>query len=237
MVLLDCGFSARETERRLMRLGIEPQAIAAILVTHEHDDHIGGVGALARRHELPVYLTAGTLKAARDVIGELPEARRFSPHEPFAIGDLAVEPLPVPHDAHEPAQFVFGDGDRRLGFLTDVGTITRHIERALSNCDALVLECNHDLDMLDNGSYPAALKARIRSDRGHLDNAAAAHLLKRPDRTSLSCVVAAHLSQTNNTPELARRALAGALDCEPDWVEVADPEQGLGWRDVSSGWI
>lgn len=236
-ILLDCGFSARETEKRLARAGLEPQAIAAILVTHEHDDHIGGVGAMARRHGLPVYLTAGTHQAARGVVGELPKTHWIDAREPFSIGDLAVEPVAVPHDAREPAQFVFSDGERRLGFLTDLGTITPNVARAMSGCDALVLECNHDLDMLDNGPYPAALKARIRSRLGHLDNATAARLLRQPGRSSLSCVVAAHLSLANNTPDLARHALADALDCGPEWVEVADQEQGLGWRDVRSGWV
>lgn len=236
-VLLDCGFSMREAVRRMLRAGVDPEDLAGIVVTHEHSDHIGGVGALARRYSLPVWLTAGTRAAANGQLGELPETRQFDPHTPFAIGDLAVEPYPVPHDAREPAQFVFSDGDGRLGYLTDVGESTAHIERALNACDALVLECNHDLAMLDGGPYPPSLKARIRSSHGHLDNASAGKLLARLDYTRLNTLVAAHLSRTNNTPEHARAALAEAIDCEPDWVEVADQDEGLAWRGLTPGWI
>jgi phosphoribosyl 1,2-cyclic phosphodiesterase len=236
-VLLDCGFSMRETVARLSRLGVEADDITAILVTHEHSDHINGVGALARRYKLPVYLTTGTRKAANGVLGALPETREFSPHAPFAIGDLAVEPFPVPHDAREPAQFVFGDGSTRLGYLTDVGISTAHIEQSLGGCDALVLECNHDLEMLEEGPYPAYLKERIKSDHGHLDNHSAARLAERLDRSRLKRLVAAHLSQTNNTPSRARRALADALGCVPGWVEVANQETGLGWRSLADGWV
>ncbi|HET9700733.1 MAG TPA: MBL fold metallo-hydrolase, partial [Burkholderiales bacterium] len=150
-ILLDCGFSVRETETRLARLGVEARQLDAILVTHEHDDHVGGVARLAARHGIPVWLTHGTLRATPAISGA--QVRVFDPHQRFTLGDLEVEPFPVPHDAAEPAQYVFGDGAHRLGVLTDIGEPTPHVAATLSGCDALVLECNHDAEMLARGPY------------------------------------------------------------------------------------
>ena len=139
----------------------------------------------------------------------------FDCHQRFAVGAIEIEPYTVPHDAREPAQFVFSDGAARLGLLTDAGSLTAHMQAVLSGLDALVLECNHDLDMLWNGNYPQRLKQRIAGNFGHLDNATAARLLAAVDCSRLKHVIAAHLSEQNNTPELARAALAGALNCDP----------------------
>jgi phosphoribosyl 1,2-cyclic phosphodiesterase len=154
-------------------------------------------------------------------------------HSVFAIGDLEVHPYPVPHDAREPSQFVFSDGDKRLGLLTDAGASTPHIERMLSGIDALVLECNHDIDLLMNGPYPPSLKRRISGRLGHLDNAAAAGILAGIDCTRLQHFIAAHLSARNNTPELARAAMAAALNCDPAWVCIATQGDGVDWRDIT----
>lgn len=229
-VLLDCGFSVRETEYRLARLGRDPGDLSAVLVTHEHSDHIHGIGALARKYRLPVWASAGTLAAER--LGEVPELVVFGSHAPFAIDALDVTPFPVPHDAREPCQFIFGDGARRLGVLTDTGSRTAHIEAMLSGCDALLLECNHDKTLLDNGRYPPSLKARVGGDLGHLSNAQSQALLAALDTTRLRHIVAAHLSEKHNTPALARAALASALGCEPEWIGVADQAQGLDWREI-----
>jgi phosphoribosyl 1,2-cyclic phosphodiesterase len=156
----------------------------------------------------------------------------FDGHDPFAIGALEITPVPVPHDAREPVQYVIGDGARRLGVLTDLGVSTEHVEASLSGCDALVLECNHDLAMLENGSYPYPLKQRIAGRLGHLHNEAAADILARIDTSRLTHVIAAHLSQENNTPELARAALAAALACTPDWIGIAEQATGFDWRQV-----
>jgi phosphoribosyl 1,2-cyclic phosphodiesterase len=138
----------------------------------------------------------------------------------------------VPHDAREPVQFVFSDGVHRLGVLTDLGGSTPHVEACLSSADALVLECNHDRDMLFNGPYPTGLKERVGGRFGHLDNQAAAGLLSRIERSRLQHVVAAHLSQQNNTPLLARQALAGVLNCSDDWIGIAQQNSGFGWRQI-----
>lgn len=230
-LLLDCGFTLGETVKRLARLGLEPGHLDAIVVTHEHDDHIGGVARFARKHALPVWLTYGTLRGLEEQF-EAVTVRLIEGYQAFAIGGIEVVPYPVPHDAGEPAQFVFSDGARRLGVLTDAGCSTRHIEAVLSGCDALALECNHDLDRLRNSSYPPSLKQRIAGRFGHLDNGSAARLLAALDRSRLQHLVAVHLSQQNNSPDLARTALAGVTACDASWIAVADQSEGLDWRDV-----
>jgi len=229
-VLLDCGFSLAQLEQRLARRALRVQDLDAVVVTHEHGDHVGGVAVLARTYGLPVWATPGTARAAG--LHLLPECRLFDCHAPFAIGDVHVAPFPVPHDAREPCQFVFGDGARRLGILTDVGCSTPHIIASLNGCDALMLECNHDLTMLVTGEYSPRLKQRVGGRHGHLNNDQAAGLLAALDRSKLRHLVAAHLSEKNNRPELARRALAEVMQCEEDWIAVAHQEQGLDWRDL-----
>lgn len=232
-ILLDCGFGLAETVSRLGRLGLTPQDLSAIVVTHEHDDHIGGVARLARRHALPVWMTHGTLDGFESLFAGVGDVNVIGSYEAFSVGDLEVHPFPVPHDAREPAQYVLGDGARRLGVLTDTGCSTPHIESMLSQCHALVLECNHDSGMLQASSYPQRVRERIAGKFGHLDNMTAAGLLARLDNGSLQHLVAAHLSQENNRPALARTALAGAIGCAPDWIAVADQDAGLDWRQIA----
>jgi len=229
-LLMDNGFSIKETERRLARLGLEADRLTAILVTHEHGDHIRGVGPLARKYGIPVWTTRGT--ASHPGLGELPVLYNIDVHQPLALGDIEVQPFPVPHDAREPCQFVFGDGAKRLGVLTDTGSTTTHIVEQLSGCDALMLECNHDMAMLMNGSYPESLKARVGGRFGHLSNEQAAELLAQLDTQRLQHLVAAHLSEQNNTSELACFALSTVLNCEPDWITVAQQDSGLSWREI-----
>jgi phosphoribosyl 1,2-cyclic phosphodiesterase len=233
-VLLDCGLAPRETARRLERLGLAPAEIHGILVTHEHDDHAGHAYAFAAQHGIPVHLTHGT-RRAQEAAGKSDAGvalNEIRGGEPFAVGAIRVEPFTVPHDAREPVQFVLGDGARRLGVLTDLGASTAHVEATLSGCDALVLETNHDLDLLWGGGYPKWLKERIAGPFGHLDNAASGRLLAALDRSRLKHVIAAHLSQQNNKAELARAALSHALGCSEDWVGVATQEQGFDWREI-----
>jgi len=188
----------------------------------------GGVARLARRFDLPVWLTYGTLSGFESLFADV-DARVIEGYCAFEVGGIEVLPFPVPHDAREPAQFVFGDGVRRLGVLTDTGEATRHMERMLSCCDALVLECNHDPDMLRESSYPQPVKDRIAGRYGHLDNGAAAQLLASLDRSRLQHVVAAHLSQQNNRPELARAALGAVLGGDHERIRIAEQERGFDW--------
>jgi phosphoribosyl 1,2-cyclic phosphodiesterase len=231
-VLLDCGFGLRETAARLARLGIEPATVTAILITHEHSDHARGAARFSAKYGCEVWLTPGCA-VALEAMNDLPASvRSVDSHGCFAVGGLEFHPFPVPHDAREPVQYVVSDGARRWGLLTDAGHVTDHMVAMLEACDALALECNHDVDRLRQGSYPARLKARILGRYGHLDNGAAAELLARLPTDRLQHVVAAHLSEENNLPELARSALASVLGCGPEWVGVADQAEGLGWRAI-----
>jgi len=229
-VLVDCGFGVKDTVWRLARLGLEPSSITAILVTHEHGDHICGVPAFAARYEIPVWATFGTLAEVSIRFEGMTRVYGFDSHDHFAIDALEVRPFAVPHDAREPVQYVISDGAHRLGVLTDIGVSTAHVEASLSGCDALVLECNHDLEMLARGDYPFQLKQRIAGRFGHLHNEAAAALLARLDTSHLAHIIAAHLSRENNTPELARNALCSALGCTHEWIGIADQVTGFDWR-------
>lgn len=226
-VLMDCGFGLADCVARLARLGVQPADLAGIVVTHEHSDHIGGVGRLARKHKLPVWLTAGTLAMAQDLDGVAVQV--IDSHAAFAVDGLEIQPYPVPHDAREPVQYVFGDGNHRLGVLTDTGCSTPHIEAMLAGVDALVLECNHDAAMLENGPYPVSLKRRVGGRFGHLENGQSAALLDKLKHEKLQCVMAAHVSKKNNTSELAQRALARVLNCADDDVRVACQTTGFNW--------
>ena len=230
-VLIDCGFGVRDTVTRLARLGVAPETLTAIIVTHEHTDHIGGVAPFAARFGTPVWLTFGTLHSVAERFAGLDRVYGFDSHDTFAVGAIEIRPFPVPHDAREPVQFVCSDGRWRLGVLTDLGTSTAYVESSLSGCDALVLECNHDLEMLAQGDYPYPLKQRIAGRFGHLDNGAAAGLLAKIDTSRLKHLIAAHLSQHNNRPELARAALAASIGCATDWIGIADQREGFGWRE------
>lgn len=226
-VLVDCGFGLAESVSRLARAGVAPEMLTGIVVTHEHSDHVGGVGKLARRFRLPVWLTAGTRVQAQDLEGVT--VHEIDSHSAFEIDGLAIQPYPVPHDAREPVQYVFGNGAVRLGVITDTGASTHHIEATLSGVDALVIECNHDREMLDRGPYPASLKRRVGGRFGHLENGQAATLLARLQHCGLRHVIAAHVSRTNNTPGRAQAALAAVLGCNADEVLVACQTEGFDW--------
>ncbi|PHS68982.1 MAG: MBL fold metallo-hydrolase [Methylophaga sp.] len=231
-LLVDCGFSARETEKRMQRAGFDAKDLSAILVTHEHADHINGVRVLARKYQLQVYATAGTAGCLSADLANL--ITEFSSHEVFNIGDIEACPFPVPHDAREPSQFVFNDGQHRLGLLTDVGMSTPIIEQALSGCDALLLEANHDIDLLDNSEYPDYLKYRVAGRHGHLNNVQSASLLEKIDTSRLQHIVAMHLSEKNNSPNIVMPLFAQALNCDQSWITIAQQDTGFDWRETTN---
>ncbi|GAB4345042.1 MAG: MBL fold metallo-hydrolase [Gammaproteobacteria bacterium] len=229
LLLVDCGLSLSRVRNGLERLGHTLEELTALLVTHEHSDHIGGVERLAREVGLPVWMSGGTAaQFGRDVPFRW---YLFSSHEPFTCEGVTIRPFPVPHDAREPTQFVIDDGCRRLGILTDAGSVTPHMVAMLGECDALLLECNHDTDLLMQGGYPLPLKRRVGGDWGHLSNQQAADLLRRLECGRLQFVAAAHLSEQNNHPDLAVAALHEVLG-DIDRIHVADQESGLGWLTI-----
>ncbi|MBS1170773.1 MAG: Metal-dependent hydrolase of the beta-lactamase superfamily [Burkholderiaceae bacterium] len=233
IVMLDCGFGIRETERRLARLGVSASNLSAIVVTHEHQDHVGGVFRLARRYKLPVWMSFGTYQGLNGACDEV--AVHFCRDgETFDIGDLQLMPYTVPHDAREPLQFHATDGLSKLGVLTDAGQVTPHMLQALHGCDGLVLECNHDAAMLAGSVYPASLKRRIRSAYGHLSNRDSVEILASLDQSRLKTVIGAHLSAINNTPDLARAALQEGLGRSNTEISIACQHEGFGWIDIPS---
>ena len=231
-LLVDCGFSLRELDGRLARAGLAASQFDAVFITHEHGDHIGSAIALSRRDDLTVWMSVGTWRA----IGQPALARDrlcfARDGEPIAVGDLELRPYTVPHDAAEPLQLRCGDGARALGVLTDAGCSTTHLVAQLQSCAALVLECNHDAALLASSRYPPALKARIGGRFGHLANAASAEVLAACYHPGLRHIVAAHLSEENNRPELAALALSAACGGAPEDIVVAHPRHGVGWLDL-----
>jgi len=231
-ILVDAGFSERELARRLAIAGCGAADIDAIFITHEHGDHVGRSVAFARRHRIPLITSRGTWRAigADDFDASLLHIARSG--DAIALGDLELLPFAVPHDALEPLQLCVSDGATRLGIVTDLGSAPEGVAAALTGCRALLLECNHDEAMLRAGPYPPALQRRILGSHGHLSNVAAAGLLKRCLHPALGAVVAAHLSEKNNSPNLARAALAPVLNCGIDDIRVADPALGFDWVEV-----
>lgn len=233
LLLVDCGFSKRETEARLARLGVSPKAIDGILVTHEHGDHCSGVAAVSRGFQIPVFLSHGT--ASHPKLDGCYQQIRFNAEDCFGVGDISVCAVPVPHDAREPVQFRFTHGDHVLGVLTDLGSITPHVVEAFSGCTGMLLEFNHDLDLLMQGNYPAALKRRVSGDYGHLNNQQAADFLRVADTRRLHTLVAGHLSLQNNSPAHAQAALASCADSHDARVTLACQVLGFDWLSLSGG--
>lgn len=217
----------------MRRLEFAPEELTGIVVTHEHQDHVGGVFKFARRHRVPVWLSRGTYQAVRSDSDGV-DIRFCRDGDCISIGDLQLHPYTVPHDAREPVQYVASDGRTRLGVLTDAGQATPHLINALGGCHALVLECNHDRQMLANSAYPYSLRNRIGGAYGHLSNDASSGILAALDKSCLEIVIGAHLSRQNNTPELARTALCAALDAIPVEVRIACQEEGFDWIETNA---
>ena len=218
-VLIDCGVGWRALQAALAAREVAPEQLAAVFITHEHSDHT----ASARRLHaagVPIYTSAGTAEALR-AAGFAGEVRAVRDGQDVPIGALLLQPFTVPHDAREPLQVRCSDGARHLGVMTDCGHLSAHAARQLAGCHALVLEANHDPDMLAAGRYPAFLKRRIAGAHGHLSNEQAAAALAGLAHEALHTVIAAHLSEQNNLPELAQAALARALGCKKDDIPAA----------------
>lgn len=228
-LLVDAGFSERELTRRLARAGCLPSDLDAVFITHEHGDHIGCALGFAARHRLTLIMSRGTWRAVGKADFDPAQLCFARPAQSVSVGDLELQPFAVPHDAQEPLQLTLNDGAARLGIVTDLGCAPDPVAAMLAGCQALLLECNHDEALLRAGSYPPALKKRILGSHGHLSNTAAADLLARCRHGGLKDVVAAHLSERNNTPDLARGALAAVLECAPADIRVADPALGFDW--------
>jgi phosphoribosyl 1,2-cyclic phosphodiesterase len=228
-LLIDNGFSLRSFCKRLDRFDIDPGSIDALLLTHEHGDHSGGVQRLCATHSIPLWTAVGT---ARAVLSPEIEYRRLVAGQSVSIGDIEVLPVTVPHDAKEPLQFVLrqADNGKRLGILTDTGHITRHIVDAFSCLDGLLLEFSYDAGMLANGPYPQSLKQRVGGDHGHLSNEQSLELLRRVDTTSLNCLIAAHISQKNNAASIVDH-LIRQLEDIPVAI-LADQEAGFDWISI-----
>jgi len=229
-ILIDCGFSVRETERRLARLGRHPSDLSAILVTHEHGDHLRGALPLARKHQIPVMMTPGTARGGR--LGAGDGLLLIKPQQAFHLAEFHVVPVAVPHDAGEPVQFTVTFAGRKVGVLTDLGSITTSVTTHFADCDGLLLEANHDLHMLYTGRYPPALKARVGGSWGHLNNGQAADLLSRIERRRIQTLVLGHISQQNNTPQLVADAVAPWVT-GMEKVIYACQDEGFGWQHIN----
>ena len=227
-VLVDCGLGLKQLLYRLGEAGLQAEDIHAVFITHEHGDHIGCARALALRYRIPVWMSQGTHSAigAPDFDGLLHRARDG---KAIDLGGLQLTPFTVPHDASEPLQLSCTDGSAKLGILTDLGHATAHVMAHLEDCDALLLECNHDTEMLAQSAYPPFLKRRVGGDYGHLSNSAAAAIAGTLNHARLKYLVAAHLSRQNNLPSLVRRLMADTLSCASDDIVVATPDTGTCW--------
>lgn len=227
-ILVDCGLGLKHLLYRLGHAGLQPEDIHAVFVTHEHGDHVGCARSFSLRYRIPVWMSRGTHAAigSPDFDGLLRVARD---NQPVDLGGMQLTPFTVPHDAREPLQLSCTDGSAKLGILTDLGHATAHVLAHLAACDALLLECNHDTDMLAQSSYPAFLKRRVGGQYGHLSNVAASDIARTVAHRGLKHLVAAHLSVQNNRPVLVQTLMAETLSCGVEDILVASPDNGTPW--------
>ncbi|MDQ7048243.1 MAG: MBL fold metallo-hydrolase [Enterobacterales bacterium] len=231
LIMVDCGFSLKECVKRLELKGIQPQQITAILVTHEHADHIAGVARLSNCYSIPVWLSKGT--SLHKASQKIEQCNIFNSHSGFSIQQIKVEPVHVPHDAREATQFIFSAASCTLGLLTDVGTITPHIVNRYQLCDALLLEFNYDHQMLMQGRYPYSLKQRVSGELGHLSNQQAFDFLSQLNPERLFQLVIMHVSQQNNSSDIITNLLESLDKFKDLKVEIASQVFGFEWRAIS----
>ena len=223
LFLVDCGFNIKQTEKRLARLQVSAGDITAILVSHEHSDHIAGVAALSHRYGLPVYASHGTLSRAPEGFSCQP----FDGDVPFEEAGVVINPVCVPHDAREPTQFTLSYGDEKIGVLSDLGSVTQHVVTQFSDCSYLLIEANHDRRMLMEGKYPPALKRRVAADYGHLSNEQAAQLLAQLAHPRLHVMIG-HISEQNNARQNVSTAFQG-LSGKVASLGIATQQDGFDW--------
>jgi phosphoribosyl 1,2-cyclic phosphodiesterase len=231
-LLIDCGFSRKALFERMSKAGADPKAVAAVLVTHEHADHARGALGLCEFLDVPLYTSFGT--AQRMEWLQHKQVQLIHGESLLDVADFRVLPVTVPHDAREPLQFVIADryGQRRVGVLSDLGSLTPHVVNAYRDCHGLQLEANHDPQMLKQGPYPPSLQARVAGNYGHLSNAQCAQLLASLLWSGLQHVTAGHISEKNNNPELVRRELATVMGCAPETVELLVQDGISGWYEL-----
>jgi len=231
LLLIDCGFTLKELERRLNSIDLSPVDISALLITHEHSDHVRGAALLTHRYQTPVWATQGTSQAVK--WKEVTQLNEFNANAgSFRIGSVTVTPFTVSHDASEPCQYTFAAHNRRFGMLTDTGSITSHIVEHLKGLDSLLLECNHDSGMLENGSYPPALQKRVGGNHGHLNNLQSCSLIEQLDRPHWQHLVAAHLSEKNNHPDIVRKEIIDVDQSLGERLKVLDQDKPSQWFEI-----
>ncbi len=221
-ILIDAGLSEKKLSQRMAHIDRSLNGLDAVFATHEHTDHIRGMGPLLRKHQLSLYTTEGTYKRACHSLGKLPGFTPIRAGQPVEFGELIVEPYATPHDAEESVAFVIHYRGLRLGIATDLGKVTAEVTSKLQKLDALLIESNHDVDMLDAGPYPWVTKRRIKSDVGHLSNEACGEILSSVKHSGLRLVVLMHMSETNNHPELARITAHQALGQDTPEMIIAE---------------
>lgn len=216
-ILIDAGFSGKMIEKRLQVIDRELESVRGLCLTHEHNDHIQGAGVLSRRCRIPAYANVGTFRAGEKKMGKLFKRCEFDTGDAVKIGDLQIRSFRISHDTADPVGYVVSDGTASLGYLTDTGKVSHLIRTRLAHCSGLIIEFNHNLEMLKNGPYPLSLQQRVRSSRGHLSNEDGAEFLAGLIGDQLRTVVLAHLSETNNSPDLAKKA---ALQSVRQWGDT-----------------
>lgn len=216
-ILIDAGFSGKDLQRRMRACDRDLTQVSGICLTHEHNDHILGAGVIARRHKTPIYSNYGTIAGGEKKMGKLPTVHEFETGDQFAVGDLQIRSFRISHDTADPVGYVVSDGRVSLGYCTDTGAVSHLMATRLSKCQGLILEFNHNLGLLKDGPYPLFLQQRVRSSQGHLSNEDSASFLSTLFGEHLQTVVMAHLSETNNRPDLALQAANLAIS---QWGET-----------------
>ena len=233
-LLVDCGFGLNETVSRLERYDIKPDQLNAILLTHEHEDHIKGAFSFSNKYKIPIYLSYGTFKMCKKRINDNYDINFnfIKSFQSFMINEIEVTPIPVPHDAREPFQFMFKSNFKTIAIITDLGFVTNHLIETLKEVDALVIEFNHDKDMLVDSDYPQSLKDRVSGMYGHLENMESIKLLKSINYKGIKWIAAAHLSEKNNDERLVKRLIADATLKENESIKVISQMNGIDWLNI-----